>query len=633
MKHTKLILLLSFVFLVLFAVPGLSLATDCAVTATCNGVNNDTRDADFAKSGLVANMSACETIIGSPLAFMLQTEEELTRIQLFPPPNGGPRPVYHYNPGQYATLAASDLLASCMGGTAIVRDLMSPGSPFDIPPEPDVVFKGVTFDSAQYITLLVTLGNVREWYYAWIQPGINTTSSSTGSSTPTTTLPVSSSSSSSSTSASTSTQSASDQAIAALNAQIKQAQEKYINQISQVINAVGSTVPCGTNICPDLQQLINLQTQLYQTGSVYSKPIFTTNASGAMHVGDIWSVAVTGLNPGEIIYATGGRKTGSVVPTDKTPYTANGLGVFFETGTHTKEVIGDWQIAWTRADGTALGTMTFNVADRVVASAPAPVAGNAGGNRVELPTTITCRLTGTCNRGGSAPTPAPAAGTKTSNFDYTFTKNGNAWVVTLDNAALGTPSDHFYIPTNYSFTALSAYDLNMQAQSRFNTGSYFPGTPDGNTFYSQMFGAFIAAYYDWDNKTGTNSSSNATQTADTLTANGATLANVKVGDTVKYAWNSVGGTSYDSYYMANKPDTCAAGFTSADVTKAWVANSAKGSISQQVLPCQNGVTYTIAYRIHNAIGSDSVKSVIVIVKDESGATPQNCGITGTCAQF
>ncbi|MBI3888396.1 hypothetical protein HY311_01235 [Candidatus Nomurabacteria bacterium] len=630
MKYKKFVFLLSFVLLVLFAVPGLSRATDCAVTATCGGGNADTRDADFAAGGFVANMSACQTIIGSPLASMLQTEEELTRISPFPPENGGPRPVFHYNPGQYSTLAASDLLASCLGGTAIVRVLADASSPFDIPAEPDVIFKGLTFDSAEYITLLNSLGNVREWYYAWIQPGISTTSPATGSSTPSTPLPVSSSSSSTSTSASTSAQSSSDKAMAALNAQVKQAQEKYLNQISQVINAVGSTVPCGTNICPDLQQLINLQTQLYQTGSVYSKPIFTTNANGSMRVGDIWSVAITGLNPGEIIYGTGGRKTGSVVPTDKTPYTANGLGVFFETGTHTKEVVGDWQIVWTRANGTVLGTMTFSVANRVVAGVP--VSGTTSGNRVELPTTISCRLTATCSRGDNAPTSSPVPGTKTSNFDYMFTKNGDAWVITLDNVALGTPADHFYIPASYSITALGAYDLNMQAQSRFNTGSYFPGTPDGNTFYSQMFGAFIAAYYDWDNKTGTNSSSNATQTADVLTANDSTLATVKVGDTIKYVWNSVGGTSYDSYYMADKPDTCVGGFTSAGTTKPWVANSAKGSVSETALSCQVGVTYTIAYRVHNAIGSDSLKSVIVVVKDASGATGA-CGITGTCATY
>jgi hypothetical protein len=91
-------------------------------------------------------------------------------------------------------------------------------------------------------------------------------------------------------------------------------------------------------------------------------------------------------------------------------------------------------------------------------------------------------------------------GTKTSNFTYTFVKSGNAWKITLDNAALGIPSDSFYIPANASIYATSASGLDTQAQNRYNTMSFFPGTPVGNSFYQNIFGTFIAAFYDWDNQ-------------------------------------------------------------------------------------------------------------------------------------
>jgi hypothetical protein len=90
-------------------------------------------------------------------------------------------------------------------------------------------------------------------------------------------------------------------------------------------------------------------------------PILTSSASGIMHVGDNWNVVITGLNQFETIYATGGKKVNGVVPADKTPYTANDLGIYLKTGTHTADVIGDWQIVWTRADGTKLGTLVFSV--------------------------------------------------------------------------------------------------------------------------------------------------------------------------------------------------------------------------------------------------------------------------------
>jgi hypothetical protein len=466
-------------------------------------------------------------------------------------------------------------------------------SPFKIPATYDIVLpNGQRGNAGQLIQQLVVShsGDVNGWINAYVNPYLKTTDylgnsgNTTSSGTKTTGSPslnVSSSSSSAGSSASASSQSSASQAMAAINAQVKQAQEKYINAISQIVNTVGSTVPsCGATLCPDLQRLIDLQTQLYQTGSGYAKPIFTTNASAVMRVGDIWNVTITGLNSGETIYAIGGKKVNGVVPTDKTPYTANGLGVFFQTGTHTKDVIGDWQIVWSRADGTALGTMIFSVIDKTAVSNSGAsgvisfstnsnsycvyskgehvndtaiytvqgVTGNLANQKIVWSSTKNGVSTGESNAyynqnfdskaywSGSASAPwslsdigswtktasafdgtnivsisqpfaftvkdcsTGSVGIKTSNFSYTVTKVANGWRVTLDNAALGTPADFFYIPANASITATGAMNLNTQAQARYNTMSYFPGTPTGNSFYQNIFGTFIAVYYDWNNQ-------------------------------------------------------------------------------------------------------------------------------------
>lgn len=90
---------------------------------------------------------------------------------------------------------------------------------------------------------------------------------------------------------------------------------------------------------------------------------------------------------------------------------------------------------------------------------------------------------------------------KTKNFNYTFTKLGDLWKVTLDNASYGSPTDLYYVSANYSITKGSADELRQESEGRFNSPYYFPGTPEGNTFYSEMFSAFIRAYYDWSNQT------------------------------------------------------------------------------------------------------------------------------------
>lgn len=125
-------------------------------------------------------------------------------------------------------------------------------------------------------------------------------------------------------------------------------------------------------------------------------------------------------------------------------------------------------------------------------------AGGTQSNGVSVPV---CSVTSTNPNVFPPNSGSTVTGTKTSNFSYTFTKvDANTWKVTLDNAALGTTADFFYVPANYSITAASAGDLNLQNQSRFNAFYSLPGNIDGNKFYAEMFGAFNRAFYDWANK-------------------------------------------------------------------------------------------------------------------------------------
>lgn len=103
-----------------------------------------------------------------------------------------------------------------------------------------------------------------------------------------------------------------------------------------------------------------------QTGGTVDGVTFTSNVSGIMYVGDTWNITVTGLNPNETIYATGGKKVNGVVPQDKTPYIANNLGVYSKTTVHTSDVVGDWVLVWTRADGSIIKTLTFSVQTKEV---------------------------------------------------------------------------------------------------------------------------------------------------------------------------------------------------------------------------------------------------------------------------
>jgi hypothetical protein len=133
----------------------------------------------------------------------------------------------------------------------------------------------------------------------------------------------------------------------------------YASSLANIINNMVQVYKNILNGSNTGLETSTLNQSIYNT--YIAKAVFTSNASGIMHVGDTWGVVVTGLNSGETIYATGGKKINGVVPTDKTPYYANNLGVYIKTGIHTTDVVGDWQIVWTRADGTVLGTLVFSV--------------------------------------------------------------------------------------------------------------------------------------------------------------------------------------------------------------------------------------------------------------------------------
>src|ERR1035437_7951326 len=445
MKYKKLIFLLCFAFGVLFFSPTVSHANlinycpsrspctmveECSLTATCAKIGTTpvtTTNSQIVSTtnGVanygIANPSACADLANDPLNSVNYQQNVVGTgpNQQNPDSVGYGKPLTTtYNSATYATSEAAAKLASCLGGTVVTVNNMSPGSPFYIPPNLNITLpNGSTANAGALLQALGAFGSVNSWMNAYVDPYMinapasgTTTGSNSGSSAGTqggAKLNVTSSS------GTTSIPSSAERDVAAINAKVSQEQAKYIDQISQIINSV-----CG--LSANCKELNNLETQLYQTGASYLKPVFSTNATGTMHVGDVWNITVTGLTPGETLYATGGKIINNVVPADKTPYTADGLGIFFQTGTHAADVIGNWQIVWTRANGTVLGTMTFSVTDKTSSTPPSD-----------------CSLTATCGSGGGTPSPtgltfanAVIGGLGTSTFRYIAvqTMRDTGWV-------------------------------------------------------------------------------------------------------------------------------------------------------------------------------------------------------------
>jgi hypothetical protein len=570
-----------------------------------------------------SQQAACSQISSSDLTSDLQSSVS----------GSGPNGSTNYNTADYATPAAASLLAQCLGGTVVSTSNEAAGSSFYIPPTLQIRLPNGTMGNAgQLLQQLITVngGNVSGFqngsYMSQVLSSNATTYSSGCTSATTysvttglrcTTSSSTTSGSGGTTSGTTSTTSGSvdtscisdgtctsDQLTAIAQQEATTATATAKQQISSSVQITLNNIKSSINYF--MNQFQSYQQSLgYNYGAIGIKTAPSATASGALSL----SMDSTGY----CVYSDGSKSNDTAVYTVQGGRNlANQKVVWSSTknGAKTGEsnsYYGQNLNASSFWSGNA--SAPWSVSDIGSWTKTASAFDGTNINAVSTPFSFTVK---DCS--GSANSSTVATGGKTSNFDYTFTKVGNAWKVTLDNAALGTPTDFFYIPADTSITAISAYDLNMQNQARYNTMSYFPGNASGNTFYSGIFGAFTAAFYDWDNQTGTNSSSNSGPTVDSLTVNGFQSITVKVGDTVNYVWSSVGGTSYDSYYSASKPDTCSGGFDGSISTKPWVATSASGSVSQTAAACQAGVTYTIDYRVHNAIGTpDSIKSVIVTV--------------------
>jgi len=108
---------------------------------------------------------------------------------------------------------------------------------------------------------------------------------------------------------------------------------------------------------------------------------------------------------------------------------------------------------------------------------------------------------------------------------------------------------------------------------------------------------------------------------DSLSVNDKQSVVVNVGDALSFKWTSIDGNGYDSYYSANKADTCLGGYSTSDIgnTKPWVAFTASGYNIQTAKQCQAGVTYTIYYRIYKNNATQVIKNITVTVNG-SGTT-------------
>jgi len=216
-------------------------------------------------------------------------------------------------------------------------------------------------------------------------------------------------------------------------------------------------------------------------------------------------------------------------------------------------------------------------------------------------------------------------------YPYTTTKNSNnSWTVTVQNPAYSAPGDKYYVPANYSITASSASELRNQVTYRFSYD--LPGTADGYTFYSNMFTSFGASYDDIAAKTGTTYTGTVSASAtDSFTVNGSYQSiSVNPGDTVTFSWSAANTNHTDSFYVADKADTCANGFDASVVAKPWIANTQTGTATIAIQPCQAGVTYTYTFEIYRALARVVQKTVVLRVSSNLAAGANSgTGTTGT----
>jgi hypothetical protein len=82
-----------------------------------------------------------------------------------------------------------------------------------------------------------------------------------------------------------------------------------------------------------------------------------------------------------------------------------------------------------------------------------------------------------------------------------------------------------------------------------------------------------------------------------FTANSTTYLNIDPGSFVNFSWSSSNADSASSYIaaMSPGPDTCGN-----YVGEPWVANTTGGGSSATVQPCQQNITYTLAYTVRQS---------------------------------
>jgi peptidoglycan hydrolase-like protein with peptidoglycan-binding domain len=107
-----------------------------------------------------------------------------------------------------------------------------------------------------------------------------------------------------------------------------------------------------------------------------------------------------------------------------------------------------------------------------------------------------------------------------------------------------------------------------------------------------------------------------------LKVNGTEAGNVTLAttDTVNYAWNSTGGTSWTSAYTATSCDDPSLNKSNA----AWTANTASGFYGPAALTAWGGCAVAITYTVTNSLGQHANSSVYVHVKSNTVGANTSC---------
>lgn len=364
-------------------------------------------------------------------------------------------PDYEYNNRYYATEDAATELAECLGGTVTtIGSGFAPGSPYVKPDAYGVTLpNGQVVNAGDALTMYLLSGADQggTYYNNWVNY-VNLPDAVTG-------LYSNYSSAGGTITTGAGTNSTGGTGNVSVGTTYAKATSNIANQVSQSYKTIGATTSSGSGTSYSASLSGSTNTNYTTTGCV--------QISADLRLGDA-GAAVVALTQ---VLLKEGFLYSAQTNFDQTVFSA----VVQYQEKYAAQIL--------TPVGLSKGTGFVGPATRNFINSQCT-------NPTSNTNTNTNTGTGTTNAGG-----------KSSNFNYTFTKVGNLWKVTLDNRAYGSPTDHYYIPANYSITKATKDELNLESQGRFNSSFYFPGTAEGNTFYGEMFSAFIRAFYDWDNKT------------------------------------------------------------------------------------------------------------------------------------